>query len=131
MPASRAPCQPALARGRYVPDDELLKAAPIVHISLHSTSSSKTWLTNLGAAVLTFVVALTAAACSSGHTLPKGPKLFTARQLTTRVLPAPYGYKVDPTPHASGAITRALFDQYGGVRSPSKFGLSPASSRTM
>ncbi|MGP8182155.1 MAG: hypothetical protein ACLP1E_15490 [Acidimicrobiales bacterium] len=42
--------------------------------------------------------------------------------MTTRVLPAPYGYQIDPTPHASGAITQALFDQFGGVRSPSKFG---------
>jgi hypothetical protein len=69
-----------------------------------------------------FVVALAAGACSSGHTLPAGPKLFTARQLTTRVLPAPYEYQIDPTPHSSGAITPALFEQFGGVKSPSKFG---------
>ena len=53
-----------------------------------------------------------------------GPGLLTARQLTTRVLPAPYGYQVDPTPHASGAITPALFDQFGGVRSPSESGFA-------
>ncbi|MGA3216545.1 MAG: hypothetical protein ABSD97_12760 [Acidimicrobiales bacterium] len=68
------------------------------------------------------LVALAAAACSSGHTLPTAPAVFTARQLTDRILPAPNGYEVDPTPHSSGAITQALFDQYGGVRSPSKLG---------
>jgi hypothetical protein len=72
--------------------------------------------TKLRGAVLIFLLALAAAACSSG------PKPLTARQLTTLVLPAPYGYQVDPTPHASGAITPALFDQFGGVRSPSKSG---------
>ena len=56
------------------------------------------------------------------HGADRLPALLTARQLTTRILPAPYGYEIDPTPHASGAITRALFDQFGGVRSPSKFG---------
>jgi hypothetical protein len=76
----------------------------------------------LGGAVLIFLVALAAAACDSGHKLPNAPALLTARQLTTRILPAPYGYEIDPTPHASGAITRALFDQFGGVRSPSKLG---------
>ena len=48
--------------------------------------------------------------------------MLTARQLTTRILPAPYGFKVDPTPNASGAITPALFDQFGGSRSPSTSG---------
>jgi len=42
--------------------------------------------------------------------------------LTTRILPAPNEYEIDPTPHASGAITSALFDQFGGVQSPSSLG---------
>jgi hypothetical protein len=86
-----------------------------------STRTSRIRPTKLGGAVLVFLVALAAAACSSGQNLT-APRLLTARQLTTRILPAPYGYEVDPTPHASGAITRALFDQFGGVRSPSKLG---------
>ncbi|MGO9558890.1 MAG: hypothetical protein ACLPQS_08040 [Acidimicrobiales bacterium] len=68
--------------------------------------------------MLIFLLPLAAAACSSDT----GPRLLTARQLTTKILPAPDGYEVDPTPHASGAITRALFDQFGGVGSPSKLG---------
>ena len=78
--------------------------------------------TKLRGAVLTLLVALAAAGCSSSHALATTPAVLTARQLTTRILPAPNGYEIDPTPHASGAITRALFDQFGGVRSPSKFG---------
>ncbi|MGA2529080.1 MAG: hypothetical protein ABSG36_07950 [Acidimicrobiales bacterium] len=75
--------------------------------------------TKLGHAVLIFLVALAATACSSG---PTATALLTARQLTTRILPAPSGYDIDPTPHASGAMSQALFDQFGGVRSPTKLG---------
>jgi len=101
------------------------RAAPIVLTSLEATPSTRTSRiqpTKLGVAVLIFLVALAAAGCSSGREPPTGPRLLTAPQLTTRILPAPYGYEIDPTPHASGAITRALFDQFGGVRSPSKLG---------
>jgi len=87
-----------------------------------TTRTSRIRPTKLGGAVLIFLAALAAAACSSGHKPPTGPALLTARQLTTRILPAPDGYEIDPTPHASGAITRALFDQFGGVRSPAKLG---------
>lgn len=87
-----------------------------------ATPTSRTPRTTRGSAVLIFLVALVAAACGSGQALPKSPALLTARQLTARILPAPDGYEIDPTPHASGAITSALFDQFGGVRSPSKLG---------
>lgn len=100
----------------------LLKAAPIVLTSMDATPSTRTSRfrpTKLRGAVLILLVALAAGACNSG---PTGPRLLTTRQLTTRILPAPYGYEIDPTPHASGAITPALFDQFGGVRSPSKLG---------
>lgn len=69
-----------------------------------------------GIGVLTLLVALVTAACSSGH------KPLTASQLTTRILPAPYGFVIDPTPGASGAMSQAIFDQFGGVQSPSKLG---------
>jgi hypothetical protein len=78
--------------------------------------------TKLRRTVLIFLVAFAVAACSSGPKLSAAPVLLTAHQLTTRILPAPNGYEIDPTPHASGVITRALFDQFGGVRSPSKLG---------
>jgi hypothetical protein len=116
-----SPCYPA---AEMLPTNKPLKAAPIVLTTLDailSTRTSRVWPTKLGGAVLVFLVALAAAACSSGQDLT-APRLLTARQLTTRILPAPYDYEVDPTPHASGAITRALFDQFGGVRSPSKLG---------
>jgi hypothetical protein len=102
-----------------------LKAAPIVLTSLNATLTTRTPRvrpTKLGGAVLIFLVALAAAACNSGHSPLSGPRLLTTRQLTTRILPAPYGYRIDPTPHSSGAMTRALFDRFGGVRSPSKLG---------
>ena len=99
--------------------------------SLDSTPTAGTssiWPTKLGRAVLILLLALAAAACGSGYAQPTAPArptapaLLTAHQLTTRILPAPYGYEIDPTPHASGAMTQALFDRYGGVRSPSKLG---------
>jgi hypothetical protein len=77
-------------------------------------------------ALLLLLVAMSTAACSSGPTstgtTTTAPRLFTAPQLTTRILPAPDGYEIDPTPGASGAMTRALFDQFGGVRSPATLG---------
>lgn len=73
-------------------------------------------------ALLILLVALVGAACSSAHKSAAAPSLLTAQQLTTRILPGPYGYEVDPTPTASGAMSRALFDEFGGVRSPSKLG---------
>jgi hypothetical protein len=97
------------------------KAAPIVLTSLSAApSTSRVWPTKLGRAVLIVLVALATAACDSGH--KTGPSLLTVHQLTTRILPAPYGYEIDPTPNASGAITQALFNQYGGAGSPSKLG---------
>lgn len=96
---------------------------PIVFPSLDGPSGRRTSTrrrSGFGRAVLLFLVALAAAACSSGQ--PNAPVLLSARQLTTRILPAPYGYEVDPTPHASGVITPALFDEFGGVRSPSTLG---------
>jgi len=101
------------------------KAAPIVLTSLDAISGirgPRIRATKLRGAVLTLLVALAAAGCSSSHALATTPAVLTGRQLTTRILPAPNGYEIDPTPHSSGAITRALFDQFGGVRSPSKFG---------
>jgi len=95
---------------------------PVMRFSSPITRTSRIRPTKLGRAVLIFLVALAAGGCSSGNKPLAAPRLFTARQLTTRILPAPNGYEVDPTPHASGVITRALFDQFGGVRSPSKFG---------
>jgi hypothetical protein len=74
-------------------------------------------LNRFGLGFLVLFVALAAAACSSG-----GHKTLTAAQLTTRILPAPYGYVVDPTPNASGAISPAVFEQYGGAQSSSKLG---------
>lgn len=102
-----------------------LKAAPIALTGLDATPStctSRIRPTRLRGAVLIFLIALAGAACNSGHSMPAAPALLTIRQLTTRILPAPYGYEIDPTPHASGAISRALFDQFGGVRSPSRLG---------
>ena len=87
-----------------------------------TTRTSRTRPTKVRGAVLVFLVALTATACSSGHALVTAPPLLTAHQLTTRILPAPNGYQIDPTPHASGVMSRALFDEFGGVRSPSKLG---------
>lgn len=115
-----------LACRRNRRDESPLKAAPLVLTSLDATPStrrSRIRSTRLVGAVLTFLVALTAAACSSSpaQSAPP-PRLFTSKQLTTRILPAPNGYQIDPTPNASGAITPALFDQFGGVRSPSKLG---------
>jgi hypothetical protein len=95
--------------------------------SLYATQSTRSGPhpTKLGVAVLMALLALAAAGCGSSgssHTTTTAPRLFTASQLTTRILPAPDGYQVDPTPDASGAITPALFDQFGGVRSPSTLG---------
>jgi hypothetical protein len=77
-------------------------------------------------AVPVLLVALATAACTSGHAAAAptttAPRLFTAPQLTQRILPAPSGYQIDPTPHSSGAVTKALFDQFGGVRSPTTLG---------
>lgn len=98
------------------------KVAPIVPASPGITSTARATQsrpTRLRSAVAILLVAIAAAACSSGQA---GPRLLTTRQLTTRILPAPYGYEIDPTPHASGVMTVALFDEFGGVRSPSKLG---------
>jgi len=117
--------EPVLPCRRNADDEDPLKAAPIVFTSLNATSTARTSRirpTKLGRAVLIFFVALAVAGCDSSHSPATGPRLLTARQLTTRILPAPYGYRIDPTPHSSGVMTRALFDQFGGVRSPSKLG---------
>ena len=86
-----------------------------------TTRASSIRLTKLAGVVLMVVVAMAAAACSSGGK-PDSPTLLTVHQLTTKILPAPNGYQVDSTPHASGGMTQALFDQFGGARSPSKLG---------
>ncbi|MGD1011240.1 MAG: hypothetical protein ABR925_01710 [Acidimicrobiales bacterium] len=102
-----------------------LEDAPIMPTDLDAISSSRASRirpTRLGFAVLVFIVVLAATGCNSGPKAVTAPGLLTARQLTTRILPAPYGYEIDPTAHSSGAITPTLFDEFGGVRSPSKFG---------
>lgn len=40
------------------------------------------------------------------------------KKLASKVMVAPFGYKLDPTPGAVGQITPALFDRYGGDTSP-------------
>jgi hypothetical protein len=57
------------------------------------------------------------AGCSSS-----GPKLLNAHDLATKIIPAPSGYAVDPTPGASGQMTADVFSQYGGVGSAAKAG---------
>jgi len=116
--------QPVLPCRPNARDEDLLKAAPIVLFDLGATpSNSRARIrpTKLGGAVLILLVALAAAGCNSARK-PTAPPLLTARQLTTRILPAPFEYEIDPTPHSSGAITPALFDQFGGVRSPATLG---------
>jgi hypothetical protein len=61
-----------------------------------------------------------AAGCSSTH--PQARANLTAPQLAARIIPAPGGYKVDPTPHARGAMSPALFSQFGGAGSAAQLG---------
>jgi hypothetical protein len=57
--------------------------------------------------------------CGSDHKLSAQQ---AGEQLASRVIAAPYGYSVDSTPAATGSISPAVFDQFGGFGTPSKVG---------
>lgn len=59
------------------------------------------------------VVGMLLAACNGGN-----GSSTTFKNLASKVIVAPFGYKLDPTPGAVGQITRAIFDRYGGDSSP-------------
>ena len=58
-------------------------------------------------------VGILLAACGGGN-----GSSTTFRNLAGKVIVAPFGYRLDPTPGAVGQITRAIFDRYGGDSSP-------------
>jgi hypothetical protein len=69
-------------------------------------------------AVVVVLCLLGISGCSSGHT----STLAAGSRLAARIIPAPYGYTVDTTPGADGAISSEVFDRFGGLGSPSKVG---------
>jgi hypothetical protein len=71
-------------------------------------------------AFLMLLTVALAAACSSTH--HQAHANLTAPQLAGRIMPAPDGYKIDPTPHARGAMSPALFSQFGGAGSAAQLG---------
>jgi hypothetical protein len=66
-------------------------------------------------ATLTGIAVIAGCSSSGTHTI-------SAHDLATKVIPAPSGYAVDPTPGASGQITPDLFSQVGGVGTASRAG---------
>jgi hypothetical protein len=71
-----------------------------------------------GAVLVLVMVLVACSGCSSTHQTSDQ----AGSQLANQVIEAPYGYQADSTTGASGVISPAVFDRYGGFGSPAKVG---------
>jgi hypothetical protein len=73
----------------------------------------------LGVGILALLAMVTTSSCSSSH---KAAAKLSGPQLVNEIVPAPYGYTVDPTAGQNGSVSPAVFATYGGAGSAKALG---------
>lgn len=99
----------------YRPADSMMCTATPKRTSSPSAFRQAGFLSRAGFAL--FLIGTLLSACGGGNS-----SSAEFKKLAGKVMVAPFGYKLDPTPGAVGQITPALFDRYGGDTSPVRAG---------